>query len=291
MHFLDNPLRICCLCIAMVIACSTTKNHAADITLANGVANPPANLTSGVPETAVADTATLVASNAFSAILLATLDAQGYTAANDWVFSFASPPLPNGLTNPVALPGNAHFHITDYSLFVNGGNTAFGETFDFTLQNPPADPVLEGATITRHWINILNMDKRYGDFGYAIAGQQGFWQVDNGDVEGTNGGTNRGAVNGAGPYYDSNSAGGFSTPYTFHDAPQFYSGIGSYLHFITIPAWDVSSGGKNYIVVGDTGIKWGFTIVPEPSTITLSALSVLVVAWSGFRSKQRRNRS
>jgi hypothetical protein len=245
--------------------------------------NPPPSLNSIVPETAVADTAQLVSSANFNANLAATLNAQGYTAANNWVYSFTSPPLPPGLVNPVALPANAMFNITAYNLHLNPDMTKFGELFNFTLINPPADPVLAGATITRHWLQLLNTDQRYdsgkGPFGFAIAGQPGFWQVDNGDVVGTAGGANRGAVHGAGPYYDSNSSpdSGLSVPYDFHDDPQFYSGVGTYLHFITIPAWDVSKDGTNYIIVGDTGISWGFAIVPEPSTNILMVVGIVLI--------------
>lgn len=271
------------LCVVLLSLWSSAA-QGTPITLGAGVKNPPDSLTSIVPETAIADKAELIGSADFNAILAATLNVQGYTSGNNWVYSFTSPTLPAGLENPVALPQNASFNITKYELYLNPAKTAFGETFDFTLINPPADPVLAGATITRHWLNLLNMDKRYGNFGYAIAGQQGFWQVDNGDVVGTAGGNNRGAVGGAGPYYDSNApGGGFSVPYSFHDSPEYYSGIGTYLHFTTIPAWDVDIGGKNHIIVGDTGISWGFTIVPEPSTITLMVVGVLILIVTRFR--------
>lgn len=254
------------------------------ITLGAGVKNPPDPLTSIVPETTIADKAELVGSANFNAILAATLNAQGYTAGNNWLYSFTSPPLPGGLANPVALPANAAFNITKYELSLNPAKTAFGETFDFTLVNPPADPVLARATITRHWLQFVNTDKKINGFGYAIAGLSGFWQVDNGQVVGTAGGTNRGAVGGAGPYYDSNApGGGFSVPYSFHDFPHYYSGVGTYLHFTAIPAWDVSKEGSNYVIVGDTGIKWGFTIVPEPSTLTIFFGFVLILIVARFR--------
>lgn len=277
--------RISCLvCLGLSLVLVSPARGAVIITLGAGVKNPPPPLTSIIPETAVADTAQLVPAADFNAILAATLSAQGYTAANNWVYSFTSPPLPAGLVNPVALPAtepnNARFNITTYELYLNPPKTAFGETFDFTLINPPADPVLAGAAITRHWLQLLNMDKRYGNFGYAIAGQPGFWQVDNGDVVGAAGGANRGAVGGAGPYYDSNApGGGFSVPYSFHDSPHYYSGVGTYLHFTTIPAWDVSVGGQNHIIVGDTGISWGFKIVavPEPSTNTIFVGIVVLI--------------
>lgn len=264
------------VCVGLSLA-FVSPVRGAVITLGPGITNPPPSLTSIVPEKAVADKAQLVASADFNAILAATLNAQGYTAANNWIYSFTSPPLPAGLGNPIALPANAQFNITAYNLHLNAAQTKFGELFDFTLINPPPDPVLAGATITQHWLQLLNEDKKYGNFGFAIDGQPGFWQVDNGDVVGAAGGANRGVVNGLGPYYDSNApGGGFLVPYNFHDDPQFYSGDGTYLHFTSIPAWDVSIGGNNYIIAGDTAISWGFHI-PEPSTVTLMAHGIVVM--------------
>lgn len=272
----------CLVCLTLGLV-QVSPVRGAMITLGPGVMNPPPPLTSIVPETAVADTAQLVPSANFNAILAATLTAQGYTAANNWVYSFNSPPLPAGLVNPVALPANATFNITAYNLYLNPPMTAFGELFDFTLINPPANPVLAGATITPHWIQLINESQRLagGTFGFAIAGQPGFWALDNGFVVGAAGGANRGAVGGTGPYYDSNApAGGFSVPPTYHDSPQFFSAQTgtTYLHFTTIPAWDVSVGGNNYIIVGDTGITWGFTIVPEPSTNTLMIVGIVLIS-------------
>ena len=102
-----------------------------------------------------------------------------------------------------------------------------------------------------------------------------------------NGGAAAGA--GTGPYYDSNAGGGFSVPPTFHDAPQFYSDVGTYLHFDAIPTWDIftpAAGGNpatESIDVGNFGLAWGFQIVPEPSSIVLvligSASMCLVRLW------------
>lgn len=232
------------------------------ITLGAGVKNPPDPLTSIASETAKANKAVLVGSAHFNAILEATLDVQGYTANNNWVYSFTSPPLPTGLFNPATLPRDAAFNITEYELSLNEDKKAFGETFNFTLRNPPPGPVLAGATITQHWLSVIHMNERYGDFGYAIPDKTGFWQVDNGDVTGSAHGRDRGAVGGAGPYYDSNAPdGGFSVPYSFHDFPHYYSHVRTHLNFTTIPAWDVCKDGRNYVIVGDTGICWGFGIV------------------------------
>jgi hypothetical protein len=255
------------------------------ITLGPGVSNPPPSLTSNVPEQAIADVAHLVPASQFNGVLAGTLAAQGYTAGNNWVYSLSSPPNPPGLTNPQPMntvpPVNTRFHITAYNLYLNPAMSAFGELFDFTLVNPPADPVVPGATVTRHWLQLLNEDRQYNNFGFPLAGQPGFWKMDNGSTVGTNGGSNRGAVNGAGMYYDSNSTGGFSVPPNFHDSPEFFSGVGSYFHATTIPAWDVNLLGTNYTIVGDTGIAWGFAIVPEPASMTLLIFTAVptVVAW------------
>jgi hypothetical protein len=82
------------------------------------------------------------------------------------------------------------------------------EYLAFTLNPNLAGPnVPVGSTATLHWLQILNEDRQYGGLGFLIADQQGFWQVDNGDV---NGGavsateTGSGTKNGNhGPYYDS----------------------------------------------------------------------------------------
>jgi hypothetical protein len=257
--------------------------RAATITLAAGVMNPPPSLMStGLtpPQLAVADTARLIPVAQFTGVLQSTLNAQGFTAANNWTL----------VNNLLTLANNATFNITQYNLFLNGAGTAFGEDMDFTLNPNLTGPVVPaGSTATLHWLQVLNEDKQYNGFGFAIAGQQGFWQVDNGDV---NGGPAAGA--GTGPYYDSNSAGGFSVPPGFHDAPQFYAGVGTYLHFETSPAWDVftpAGGGKpamESIDVADFGLAWGFTIVPEPST---SVLMIVGLALSGVFARLRRART
>lgn len=242
------------------------------ITLANGVANPPPNVTStglAPPQTAIADTATLVPAAQFTGVLQSTLNAQGFTAANNWTLA----------NNVVTLANNATFNITAYNLFLNGAGTAFGETMDFTLNPNLAAPanVPAGSTATLHWLQYVNTNAKVNGYGFPIAGQQGFWQMDNGQV---NGGAAAGA--GTGPYYDSNApGGGFSVPPTFHDAPQFYSGVGTYLHFDAIPTWDVftpAAGGKpatESIDVADYGVAWGFQIVPEPGTASIGLLMVV----------------
>jgi hypothetical protein len=247
------------------------------ITLAAGVQNPPPSLTSLVPETAVADKATLVPVANFSAVLQSTLNAQGFTAANNWTLVDNAAPLDN----------NATFNITDYHLFLNGTSTKFGENMDFRLNPNLAQPanVPAGSTATLHWLQMLNEDKKYGNFGFPIAGQQGFWQVDNGDI---NGGAAAGAA--TGPYYDSNAP-GFSVPPSFHDAPQFYSGVGTYLHFTAIPTWDIftpaagETPAKESINVANYGLAWGFVIVPEPASFVLIVIGCSAVCGVRLRKE------
>jgi len=289
---LRKPLRVAGLlafvyvCLGLVLEAPVRGDVV--ITTAAGVKNPPDPQRSNVPETAVADKAQLVTSASFDPLLSALLVDQKFIAANNWIYSFKAADLPKGIVNPVALPtvapNNANFNITTYDLRLNPGKTAFGETFKFTLLNPPADPVLNGATITKHWIQLVNESKQVTKdngtpegtpYGFTIPGQQGFWALDNGFVDWSKAGD--------APFYDSN-AGPAVFPPNFVDNPEFFSAQTgtTYLHFITIPAWDVAFGGKDYVIVGDTGITWGFTIIPEPSTIILVSIGgvlLVIVAW------------
>ncbi len=253
------------------------------ITLGGGVANPPPSLMStglAPPQTAIADKATLFPIANFSNILQKTLDAQGFTAANHWTLN----------TNTLTLAANATFDITTYELSLNGGGTAFGETFDVTLAPNLAAPggVPAGATVTEHWLQLLNEDQQYGGFGYAIAGEPGFWQMDNGDHAAA--GPASGPGNG--PYYDSFAApGAFSVPPTFHDFPHYYAGVGTYLHFTVVPVYDVyippigPAAASETIYTADFGISWGFYIVPEPSTIILLVVGMVGIFVYGRRRK------
>jgi hypothetical protein len=259
---------------------------AVTLTVANGVANPPPALNSTAltpQQTAIADTVSVMPLANYGAVLSAVLTQQGFSAANNWAY----------VNNAVTLNPNATFNLTQYSLFLNpGGNgqpglpngtaagSAFGENVNFTL-NPnlgaPAN-LPAGSTATLHWLNLEQASFQVNGFGFNnIPGQQGWWKLDNGNVQG---GAAAGA--GTGPYYDSNAAPGFSTPPSFFDGPQFYSGIGTYLHFDTIPTWDVftpAAGGNpatENIDVGNYAVTWGFTIVPEPSLTILAGAGLLV---------------
>jgi hypothetical protein len=247
------------------------------ITLAAGVVNPPpprqtTNLTP--PQTIVADTAAVVPVANVAAILQATLNAQGFTNANNW----------NLVTNQLTLPNNATFNITTYQTFLTNAGTTFGETMDFTLNpnlagpmNPPA-----GSTVTEHWLQLLNESQAINGFGFPIQGQQGFWQVDNGDERG---GTAAGAA--TGPYYDSNNMGiMFSTPPMFHDSPGGLTGLtgnGTYIHFTVFPTWDIftpangNTPAMETIDVGNFGLAWGFVILPEPSSFVLMFIGAAAI--------------
>ena len=271
-------LCLSCVCLLLVVPAQAAPT----ITLANGVVNPPAPLWStglNPQQKAVADKATLVPVAQFSAILQSTLTAQGFSAANNWSLD----------TGTLTLDDNATFNITTYSLSLNGDGTKFGQTMDFTLDPNLTEPMdlPMGAVVTEHWLQVLNEDQKYGGFGYAIMGQEGFWQLDNGDVAG-------GAAAGAatGPYYDSNAnPGDFSVPPTFHDFPRYYSGVGSYLHFTAIPVWDVfipamgMTPATETIYTANYGLAWGFAIVPEPSSFILLIVGIVGVLVYKRRSK------
>jgi hypothetical protein len=256
--------------------------RAAAITLGAGVTNPPPSLQSTglVPaQVAIADTATLVQETNFASILQLTLNAQGFTAANNWT------------VDVIPLANNATFNITEYDLCFNTCGTkvglGFGEDMDFTLNPNLAAPanVPAGSTVTEHWLQILNENQPYGGFGYGIVPLQGYWQADNGDKAG-------GKAAGArtGPYYDSNApAGKYSTPPTFHDLPSFYLGAGTYLHFDVFPTWDIftpataNAPATETIDVGSVGLAWGFQIVavPEPSTGVFMVAGLALVGLCG----------
>jgi|SRR5580704_3549474 hypothetical protein len=260
--------------------------RAAAITLGAGVSNPPPSVTSTglVPaQIAIADTATLVQETNFASILQLTLNAQGFTAANNW-----------SLGPVLALANNATFDITQYNLCFNtctgGGQTfvgsGFGEDMDFTLNPNLAGPAVPaGSTVTEHWLQVVQTNAQVNGYGFPIVPLQGYWQADNGQKDGK-----KAAGAGTGPYYDSNApGGGFSTPPGFHDLPHFYSGAGTYLHFDVFPTWDIftpaagNTPATETIDVGSVGLAWGFQIqaVPEPSTGMFMVAGLALIGLSG----------
>jgi len=84
-------------------------------------------------------------------------------------------------------------------------------------------------------------------------------------------------------------------PPTFHDAPQFYSGAGFYFHADVFPIWDVftpAAAGKpatESIDIADYGVAWGFSIVPEPSSIVLIVMGSASIGM--VRLMKRKNKT
>lgn len=278
-----GPMKIMCLSLLGVGLVLPVK-AVPTFTLAGGVVNPAPSLNSTAlnpQQTAIADTVAVVPLANFSAILQSTLTQQGYSAANKWTL----------VNNAVTLNNNATFNLTTYNLFLNpGGNnqpglpngtaagSAFGENINFTLNPNLAGPVVPaGSTATLHWLQLINEDTMLagGTFGFAVAGQNGFWALDNGFVNGAAAAGAAVATAANAPYYDSNSGPNIVPP-AFSDSPKFFAGAGKYLHFTAIPTWDIftpaaaGNPATENIDVADYGVTWGFSVVvPEPSAITL----------------------
>jgi hypothetical protein len=262
-----------------------------------GVTNPPANLptTAGPPQVAIADTATLISTAGLQPMLQATLTAQGFSNANNWYMVGNAAPLDN----------TAVFTVSTYSLSLNPVNAdypvagvAFGEMMRFSFTPNLAQPMIPmGSIATLHWLQLLNESSTFATmeggtgFGYPIAGQPGYWQLDNGDKPGT---TAAGAALGAanGPYYDSNGGptGATQTVPNFYDFPNYYSGYGTYLHFDAIPTWDVytpataMTPATDTIDIGNYAVAWGFTVVPEPA---VGMCVIIAAVGAGCLSRRR----
>jgi hypothetical protein len=273
-------------CLGMMgLALAAPARAAVTLSVNDGVDNPPAPLAStGLtpPQVCYAYTAAVVPVDASATgVLQATLTAQKYSNANNWTLS-------GGV---VSLDPNATFGLSQYELILNPAGTAFGENVDFTLSPNLAKPAgtPANAVVTEHWLQLLNEDQRYNDFGYTINGYPpGIWKLDNGSVEGT---TPSGAA--SGPYYDSNGDPGFSVPPSFFDGPQFYSGVGTFFRATAIPTWDVyvpatmTSPATETIDVGDYGVSWGFYIVPEPATGALIVIGFALIRGTGRVRRER----
>jgi hypothetical protein len=289
--------RLCIFAFLVLIGVAPLQGGVVTLTPSNPTLATPPKLKSALGETAIADPATLAGSAVWNGVLSQLLSKQGFTEQNDWVYSFnnASPAFPAGVVQPTPLgdkANKANFSVLEYTLHLHTGavggqivdNSLFGETMQFRLKfgnTVPPNPGT-GYTVTAHWLQFINTDTNYNNFGYALAGHSGFWLLDNGRVP---------WVPGAGPFFDSNSTPGtYSVPPNFSDTVQYYHGAGTYLHFTTIPAWDVSNGGTvDWLVVGDTGLTWGFSISPEPSTILLATEFLVVAAVAGACLRQRRS--
>jgi hypothetical protein len=255
------------------------------------VTNPPPSISDtigGVPQTAVAYTATEILASAVP--LQQTLDAQGFTNANNWT-----------LNTTAVDAGEVVYNLTQYTLQDNPG-VGFGEKVGFSMLSDPAGiPAAgPGITVTLHWLQVINTNAQVNGYGFTLNGQPGVWQADNGQSNGAkvnasdNGsGTNNGNN---GPYYDSgnNSMGDpdkdFSVPPAFFDFPHWYSGIGTSLLFDAFPTWDVynATAGTDTMYVASEGVQWGFQIVPEPASIMIWGL---IVSGCGLGVYMRRRRA
>jgi hypothetical protein len=221
----------------------------------------PNPLSAADGRTAIADTLMLSPSAVWNNALILTLEAQGFTPLNNWTYS--------GM--PLALAADANYNVTTYTLALRNG-VQFHEPVAFSLALGGTDGPL-GATL--HWLNLLNEDRRYATtenpagFGFAIPGLPGFWQFDNGDLSAT-------MTNGVAPFYDSNNGPNVFPP-NFRDDPSVAQQVGSFLHFFTIPTWDVVEAGDHTLIIGDTGVSWGYAVVPEPASLVLLAIGLLIL--------------
>jgi hypothetical protein len=215
--------------------------------------------------TVIQDPLTLVNSNAWTNIngtnLFADLtNDQGFTNEYGWFF------------DSITLGNTANFNVTVNQDTVNpfqaGGQVKASVQLSVNFGN-----TVQPADSTVHWLQILDEDQQYGTtetggtaFGYSIPPLPGYWEFDNGDVQ------NNG--NGIAPFYDSNDGPNIVPP-DFSDNASVGSAIpGTFLHFILIPTWDVTSGNTNTVYVASQGIAWGYAVVPEPASVGLLALIV-----------------
>jgi hypothetical protein len=240
----------------------------------NGVMAKPPRI-AGTGFVVTADILQLSGVAVWNMALSETLTAQGFTAANGWVYN--NPP--KGYTSPVQLANDAVYNVTQYDLSVTP------KKLGGTVSEPVAFSLSQGGTpqpknTTLHWLNLLNESQPFATketgfkpFGFQIQGFSGYWEVDNGDVSAKKKG------DGIAPFYDSNNGPNIKPP-NFSDNPSVGKAIpGTYLHFYTIPTWDVSQGGTDYLIVGDPGVSWGYAVTPEPSTLSLAGIAAVIVVW------------
>ena len=143
--------------------------------LTSDVTNPPPPISDtigGVPQTAVAYTATSILASAVP--LQQILDAQNFTAANNWTLN----------TSQVDA-GEVVYNLTQYTLLDNPG-VGFGEKVAFNMQSDPLGiPTAgNGDVVTMHWLQVVNTNAQVNGYGYTINGQPGVWQADNGQSDG-----------------------------------------------------------------------------------------------------------
>ena len=259
--------------------------------LTSDVTNPPPPISDtigGVPQTAVAYTATDILASAVP--LQQILNAQKFTNANNWT-----------LNTTKVDAGEVVYNLTQYTLLDNPG-VGFGEKVGFSMVTQPLGIPTPGAgdTITMHWLQVVNTNAQVNGYGFTLNGQPGVWQADNGQTDGSKvDGTHNGSGNNNGnfgPYYDSGFDSkfdpdkDFSVPPNFYDFPHWYSGIGTSLLFDAFPTWDVynATAGTDTMYVASEGVQWGFQIVPEPASIIVwSCLIVMGLTWSNLRRRNR----
>lgn len=268
------------LLLGLLLIGITQTAQAITLYTSPGVSNPSSPVYTTDPgldpkHKAVAHTVEVFSVSSMTDTLFTTLQYQGFSPGDNWHL----------VVDQAIFDEEVTIELKEYNLFLNDAGNAFGQTIH--LSYSPLDPYLlapvpEGASATLHWLQIVNTSAQVNGYGNEIPGLDGFWQADNGQV---NGGLASGPA--TGPYYDSNAE-GFSLPPDFFDQPSFYSGPGTYLSFYLIPTWDIfiPADGENpaieQIVVANYGVSWGFAIyaVPEPGTsILLLAGAGLLVVW------------
>ena len=232
---------------------------------------------------AVADKLQLSNKGVWSTILGQVFNKQGFTAANNWSYS---------TDNITSLSNDYNYTVTNgtgtfddgtpqigYKLQSSGGN-ALDESIHVTL-NIGSTTKPSGTSVTQHWVQVIHEDRQYGNYGFAITGQQGFWQIDNGDQTFTVGSN-------VTPFYDVAFSSMWSASDYGDDPTVLNDGVlGAYLHFYTIPVWDVQTVANSVttdtLYMANAGISWGFSVVPEPGSIILVVLggvSSLLASWT-----------